>query len=92
MVTLTSISSTLVLIVALVSFVLMVLTWIAANRTGHNKVRFVAAAFGVHFAKSGIVAYGLFTRSIGHEVLEVVEAGFDFTMVMLLAIPFWWRR
>lgn len=89
---LTTFSSTLVLIVALVSFALMVLTWIAANRTGHQKVRFVAAAFGVHFLKSTIVAYGLFTRSIGHEVLEVVEAVFDFAMITLLAIPFWWRR
>lgn len=70
----------------------MVVTWMAANRTGHTKVRFVAAAFGVHFLKSTIVAYGLFTRSIGHEVLELVESLFDFVMVTLLAIPFWARR
>lgn len=92
MASLTTFSSTLVLIVALVSFALMVVTWMAANRTGHQKVRFVAAAFGVHFVKSTIVSYGLFTGSIGHEVLEVVEAVFDFAMIMLLAIPFWWRR
>lgn len=88
---LTLFSSTLVLIVAIVSFVLMVLTWTAAERTGHRKVRYVAAAFGVHFVKSAIVAYGLFTVSIGHEILEVVEAVFDALMIALLAIPFWAR-
>lgn len=82
-------SSTLVLVVGIVSFLLMVLTWMAAERTGHRKVRFVAAAFGVHFVKSAIVAYGLFTGLIGHEVLEVVEAVFDAAMIALLAIPFW---
>lgn len=84
-------SSTLVLIVAIVSLVLMVLTWMAAERTGHRKVRYVAAAFAVHFVKSSIVAYGLFTGSIGHEILEVVEAVFDALMIALLAIPFWAR-
>ena len=84
-------SSTLVLIVAIVSLVLMVLTWMASERTGHKKVRYVAAAFGVHFVKSSIVAYGLFTGSIGHEILEVVEAVFDALMIALLAIPFWAR-
>lgn len=91
MATLTTFSTTLVLIIATVSFVLMLLTWMAANRTGHRKVRYVAAAFGVHFVKSSSVAYGLFTGTIGHEVLEVVEAVFDALMIALLAIPFWAR-
>jgi uncharacterized membrane protein len=88
---LSTFSSMLVLVVAIVSLVLMILTWMAANRTGHRKVRYVAAAFGVHFVKSSIVAYGLFTGSIGHEILEVVEAVFDALMIALLAIPFWAR-
>lgn len=88
---LTTFSSTLVLLVAIASLVLMVLTWIAANRTGHRKVRYVAAAFGVHFAKSTIVAYALFTGRLGHEVVEVIEAVFDALMITLLAIPFWAR-
>ena len=91
MATLSDFSSTLVLVLAIVSFVLMVMTWMAADRTGHRKVRYVAAAFGMHFAKSTTVAYGLFTGSIGHEVLEVVEAVFDALMITLLAIPFWAR-
>lgn len=92
MATLTTFSSSLIVLVAAASSALMVLTWIAAERTGQRKVRFVAAAFGVHFLKSAIVAYGLFTASIGHEVLEVVEAAFDATMITLLAIPFWVRQ
>lgn len=88
---LTTFSSVLALAVAIASFVLMILTWMAANRTGHRKVRYVAAAFGVHFVKSAVVAYGLFTGSIGHEILEVVEAVFDAAMITLLAIPFWAR-
>jgi hypothetical protein len=91
MTSLATFSSTLVLVVGIVSLVLMVLTWMAANRTGHRKVRYVAAAFGVHFAKSAIVAYGLFTGRIGHEILEVLEAVFDSLMIALLAIPFWAR-
>lgn len=88
---LSTFSSMLVLLVGIVSAILMVLTWLAAARTGHKKVRYVAAAFGVHFVKSAIVAYGLFTGSIGHEFLEVVEAVFDAIMIALLAIPFWAR-
>ena len=91
MASLSALSSFVVAIVALVSAVLTVLTWMAAERTGHRKVRFVAAAFFVHFAKSTIVAYGLFTRDIGHEVLEIVEGGFDLVMVTLMFVPFWSR-
>lgn len=88
---LTMFSSTVVTIAAAVSLALTILTYLAAVRTGHQKVKFVSAAFGVHFVKSSIVAFGLFTGSIGHEILEVVEAVFDLTMVTLLAIPFWAR-
>lgn len=88
---LTTFSSTIVTIAAAVSLALTIVTYLAAVRTGHKKVKFVSAAFGVHFVKSSIVAYGLFTGSIGHEILEVVEAVFDLTMVTLLAIPFWAR-
>lgn len=87
----TAFSSTLVLLVAIASAILSVLTWMAAKRTGHRKVHYVAAAFAVHFVKSAIVAYGLFTGGIAHEILEVVEAVFDAAMITLLAIPFWAR-
>jgi hypothetical protein len=84
-------SVTIVALAALVSLALTILTWMAAIRLGQGKIKFVAAAFGVHFVKSTIVAFGLFTGSLGHEVLEVIEAVFDLTMVTLLAIPFWAR-
>lgn len=87
----TTFSTAVVTVVAVVSAVLTVLTWMAAERTGYRKVRFVAAAFFVHFVKSAIVAYGLFTQRIGHEVLEVVEGAFDLVMVTLMFVPFWSR-
>ena len=85
---LTTFSITMVAIAAALSLVLAILTYMAAVRMGQKKVKFVAAAFGVHFVKSTIVAYGLLTGRLGHEVLEVVEAVFDVAMVLLLAIPF----
>lgn len=91
MATLSAFSSLVVALVALVSGILTVLTWMAAERTGRRKVRFVAAAFFVHFTKSAVVAYGLVTRDIGHEILETVEGGFDLLMVTLLFVPFWSR-
>lgn len=89
MATLTTFSSTLVGIVAIVSFVLMALIWTAYKRTGYGKIRFVAGAMGVHGLKSTIVAFGLYTGSIHHEILEVIEGVFDFTMVVLIFLPFW---
>lgn len=89
MVTLTGFSTTVVTIVALVSLTLTTLTWIAYNRTQHPKVRYVAGAFLVHTVKSTIVAIGLATSSIEHQVLEVIEACFDLAMVILLFLPFW---
>lgn len=91
MVTLSGFSSTVVAIIALVSYTLTALTWIAYRRTLHPKVRYVAFAFLVHAVKSTIVAYGLFTATIGHEILEVIEAVFDLVMVVLLFSPFWSR-
>lgn len=92
MATLSGFSSTVVAIVALISLVLTILTWTAYRRTGHPKVRYIALAFLVHTTKSSIVAYGLATGTIGHDILEVVEACFDFTMVVLLFLPFWSRE
>lgn len=90
--TLRTFSSTLVTIVALTSLILTILTWIAYRRTGQQKVRYVAGAFGVHTIKGTIVAYGLSTGTLPHEVLEVIEAVFDAAMVTLLFIPFWTRN
>lgn len=88
---LTLYSSLVVALVAIVSYTLMVLTWIAANRTGHTRIRFVSAAFGVHGVKSTFIAIALLTQLVEHELLEMIEALFDLVMVTLLAIPFWAR-
>ncbi|MFA5860060.1 MAG: hypothetical protein WDA16_00045 [Candidatus Thermoplasmatota archaeon] len=87
--TLTSFSIWIVSMVAVVSLTLTILTWRAAERTGQRKVRFIAAAFGVHFMKSTLVAILLSTNSLAHEAIEIMEAIFDLAMVTLLFIPFW---
>lgn len=92
MVALASLSGSLVSIVAAVSLALALLTYVAAKRTAQRRIYVVATAFGVHFAKSSIVAWALFTGSLGHEILEILEAGFDLAMVLLLFTAFWVRR
>lgn len=87
----TTFSTTFVAVVALVSAILTVLTFVAARRTGHRRVYFVAGAMGVLFVKSAIAAYAIATDAIAHEHLEVVQGGFDLAMVALLFAPFWLR-
>lgn len=85
-------SGTLVAVVAVVSLVLMLLTYAAARRTAQTRIYVVALAFGVHFVKSAVVAWALFTQFLGHEALEILEAGFDLAMVLLLFGAFWVPR
>lgn len=89
---LSTISASIVAIVAAVSLVLMLLTYLAARRAGQTRIYLVALAFGVHFVKAIVVAWALFTQSLGHEVLEVLEALFDLGMVVLMFGAFWVRR
>lgn len=89
---LASLSGSLVSLVAAVSLVLALLTVLAARRTAQPRVYVVALAFAVHFLKSAIVAWALFTESLGHETIEVLEACFDLVMVLLLFSAFWVRR
>ncbi len=85
-------SGGIVSVVAAVSLILAILTFAAARRTGQRRVHVVAAAFAVHAAKSAIAAWALYTARLGHEALEVLEAGFDLAMVLLLFGAFWVRR
>lgn len=85
-------SGGIVALVAAVSLVLMLLTYLAAKRTGQTRIYVVALAFGVHFVKATIVAWALFSQSLGHEALEILEALFDLGMVLLLFSAFWVRR
>ena len=89
---LANLSGVLVSVVAAVSLVLMLLTFAAAKRTNQVRVYVVALAFGVHFVKSVIVAWALFTQVLGHETVEIIEAAFDLGMVLLLFSAFWVRR
>ena len=89
---LSTVSGSIVAVVAAVSLVLMLLTYLAAKRTMQTRIYVVALAFGVHFLKATFVAWALFTQTLGHEVLEIVEAVFDLGMVLLLFSAFWVRR
>lgn len=89
---LASLSGSILAIVAAVSLVLMLLTFLAAKRTAQKRIFVVALAFGVHFVKATFVSWALFTQSLGHETLEIIEALFDLAMVLLLFSAFWVRR
>ena len=89
---LSTLSGGIVALVAAVSLVLMLLTLLAAKRTAQARVYVVASAFAVHFVKATLVSWALFTQSVGHEVLEIMEASFDLAMVLLLFGAFWVRR
>lgn len=92
MASLSAVSGGIVALVAAVSLVLALLTYLAAKRTMQTRIYVVALAFGVHFVKATIVAWALFTASLGHEMLEIIEAAFDLAMVLLLFAAFWVRR
>lgn len=85
----TTFSTTFVALVAVVSLALTGLTFLAARRTGQQRIYFVSAAMAVLCLKSAIAAYALGTASIGHEHLEVLQGGFDLAMVAFLVAPFW---
>jgi hypothetical protein len=91
-VALSSLSATLVAIVAAVSLVLALITFAAAKQTAQRRIYVIALAFTVHFVKSTLAAWALFTAGLGHETLEILEAGFDLVMVLLLFSAFWVRR
>lgn len=82
----------IVSIVAIISAILAVVTFVGWRRSGNWKIGFIAGAFATHFAKSALVALFLATNSVGHEVVEVIEAAFDLAMISLLFVPFVARR
>lgn len=75
-------------IVAAISFGLAVLAVLAARRSGSRRLAFVAAAFFTFAAKGSLTLWAIMSGGIGHETLEVVGAGFDLAVVILLVIPF----
>lgn len=49
---------------------------------------FVAGAFMLFTIKSAFVGYAIYTRSIGHEDLELIDAVGDLGTVVLFLVPF----
>lgn len=85
----THLAATLSLVtVAAVSAVLFVLAVRAATRTRERRLWFLAAAFGVFVVKGAVTSWALATDGIGHETLEMLGAGFDLAIVVLLVAPF----
>lgn len=74
--------------VALASLALTLLGALAYRRRRDRRLLFVTGAFGLFFAKSLFTAVELFTGTVGHEALEMVNAGFDLLILGLLIAPF----
>ncbi|MFA5943538.1 MAG: hypothetical protein WC876_03625 [Candidatus Thermoplasmatota archaeon] len=88
----TNLSTAVLSVVAAAAFGLAITMWIASNRLGQSKIRFVSAGFFVLVAKCLFTIYCIQTRILHHEVLEMIGGAFDMTMVLLMAAPFWMRR
>lgn len=78
----------IVSVVAIISAVLALVTFIGWRRSGNWRIGCIAAAFLTHFVKSALVVVFLATNSVGHEVVESVEAVFDLLMFVFLFVPF----
>lgn len=82
----------LVLAVGVVSLFLAAMGLRAWRRADDVRLLFVTSAFGLFGAKNLLVAWSLWAEVIAHETLELVGAGFDLAVVLLLAAPFVRRR
>ena len=78
----------IIALVAAVSLLLTLLAGAAWRRSGDRRLGFVTVAFLAFFLKSVLTAYSVKTNFIEHEWLELVGAGFDLAVVLLLAAPF----
>ncbi len=78
--------------VAAISLFIAILLWVAADRVGNPKIRWVSAGFFVMAAKSVFIAAAIFTAFLAHELVELVDAVFDLLVVLLVAAPFLMRK
>lgn len=82
----------LVLAVGVVSLFLAAMGLRAWRRASDARLLFVTSAFGLFGVKNLFVAWSLWAEAVRHESLELVGAGFDLVVVLLLAAPFVRRR
>lgn len=77
--------------VAAISFLIALGLWIAANRVGNPKIRWVSAGFFVMAGKSILIAVAVSTGFLQHEIIELVDALLDLVAVLFVAAPFLMR-
>ena len=78
--------------VALISFAIAIMLWVASNRVGNPKIRWVSAGFFVMGGKSVLIAAAISFGFLQHELVELVDAVFDLLVVVLVAAPFLMRN
>jgi hypothetical protein len=88
----TTVSSITLMAVGAASLALAALLWAASLRVGQPKLRWVAAGFGVLCAKSLFILLTIHTWGLDHERVQTVDALADLLAVVLVAVPFLWRR
>jgi hypothetical protein len=87
----TTLSSLTLAAVGAVSLALGVMMWIASHRAAEPRLRWVAAGFGVMFAKSVFIVLTIHTLGLDHEKVQSADALFDLVALLLVASPFFMR-
>lgn len=86
-----ALTSVTISLVAAISFLIALGLWVAANRVGNPKIRWVSAGFFAMAFKSVLIAAAIGTGFLQHEIVELVDAVFDLLAVTLVAAPFLMR-
>lgn len=82
----------IILAVGVLATALAAIAWAAHRRTKDVRLLWVGAAFVVFAAKEVVTGYAIVTESIAHESLELVNSLLDLVVLVLLVVPFLWRR
>jgi hypothetical protein len=81
-------SFSIILIVAIISLTLSMITYFAYLRLKNAKLLFVFLAFLLFFIKGVYVSSAILYDFVGHEHLELHSSLFDLLIVAMLFIPF----
>ena len=88
----TTITYVVLIIVSIVSLALSAILWIASNRVGNPKIRWVSMGFFVMGLKSVVIAAVIAFSLLEHELIELVDGLFDLLAVVLVGAPFLMRE
>lgn len=84
--------ATVILLVAVISLALAVITYRGHRRTGNPRLVFVTAGFLAFFLKGVVVSILLWDGRVPHDTLETLEAFLDLMVIVLMALPLTVRR